>query len=86
MKKCSTSLAIKEIHIKTCWFYLTLVRMATIKNTNNAGCQWLMLIILPTQEAEIRRIEVCGQPGQIVLWDSISKSPYKKGLVEWLMV
>jgi hypothetical protein len=29
--------------------------------------QWLMLIILATQKAEIRRITVQSQPGQIVL-------------------
>jgi hypothetical protein len=36
MKKCSLFLAIKEIQIKTTLrFYLTPVRLATIKNTNN---------------------------------------------------
>jgi hypothetical protein len=36
MKKCSASLAIKEMQIKiTLSFYFSLVRMATIKNTNN---------------------------------------------------
>jgi hypothetical protein len=36
MKKCSASLAIKEILIKTTLrFYLPLIRMAIVKNTNN---------------------------------------------------
>jgi hypothetical protein len=37
MKKCSLSLAIKEIKI-TLRFHLTPIRMATIKNTNNNKC------------------------------------------------
>jgi hypothetical protein len=36
MKKCSPPLIIKEMQIKTILrFYFTLIRMATIKNTNN---------------------------------------------------
>jgi hypothetical protein len=37
-KKCSTSSAMKKMQIKmTLRFHLTLVRMAMIKNTTNAG-------------------------------------------------
>jgi hypothetical protein len=40
MQKCSISLAIKEILIKTTLrFYLAPVRMAIIKNTNNKCLQ-----------------------------------------------
>jgi hypothetical protein len=46
-----------------------------------------MPVILALQEAEIRRITVRSQPGQIVLQDPILKKPFtKKGLVEWLKV
>jgi hypothetical protein len=40
-----------------------------------AGCQWLTPVILATQEAEIRRIEVRSQQGQIICETPISKKP-----------
>jgi hypothetical protein len=44
-----------------------------------------MPIILATQEAEIRRITIGSQPGQIVSRLYLKK-PIKKGLAEWLKV
>jgi hypothetical protein len=37
------------------------------KREMESGCLWLMPVILATQGAEIRRIAVQSQPGQIVL-------------------
>jgi hypothetical protein len=43
---------------KNLWIYF--------KNSTRARCWWLTPVILATQEAEIRRIGVPSQPGQIV--------------------
>jgi hypothetical protein len=50
--------------------------------------QWLMPVILVTQEAEIRRIEVRSQPGQRIIHETLSRKTHhkKKGLVDWLKV
>jgi hypothetical protein len=40
--------------------------MSSLKRGRKAGHQWLMPVILATQGAEIRRIVVLSQPGQIV--------------------
>jgi hypothetical protein len=45
-----------------------------------------MPVILATQEAEIRRIEVRSQTEQIVFKTLSRKTHHKKGLVEWLKV
>jgi hypothetical protein len=48
-----------------------------------AGHQWLTPVILATQEAEIRRITVWSQPGQIVhetlSWKKPSQKPFRAG-------
>jgi hypothetical protein len=57
--------------------------------TSSAGCWWLTPLILPTEEAEIRRIAVRSQTRQIV-GETLSrktlhtKKKKKIGLVEWL--
>jgi hypothetical protein len=54
-------------------------------DTSIAGHQWLMPIILATEEAEIR-ITVQSQSGQIVCETLPQKNHHKKGLVEWFKV
>jgi hypothetical protein len=41
-------------------------RLGDNKEKRGAECWWLTLVILSTQEAEIRRIMVQNQPGKIV--------------------
>jgi hypothetical protein len=47
-----------------------------------AGCWWLTPVLLDTQEAEIRKIEVLSWPRQIVLKTISQKKHITKGLVE----
>jgi hypothetical protein len=58
---------------------------ALFENYFEARCQRLTLVILATQEAEIRRITVQSQPRQIVLKTVSRKylTQKKRGLVEW---
>jgi hypothetical protein len=51
---------------------------SSLKQSTRAGCQWLTPIILASQEAEIRRILVQGQPGQIVLETLSQNYPAQK--------
>jgi hypothetical protein len=52
---------------------------ALSSNPSKVGCQWLTPVILDTQEAEIRRIEVQSQPWQIVCK---TLSPKKKKITK----
>jgi hypothetical protein len=56
------------------------------QNNGRAGCRWLTPVFLATQEAEIRRIEVRSQSGQIVQETLSRKKKSQKELVEWLKV
>jgi hypothetical protein len=44
----------------------------------SAGCRWLTPVILATQEAEIWRITVRSQPGQILCKTPPQKNPSQK--------
>jgi uncharacterized protein (DUF305 family) len=61
-------------------------KTAIIEMTSSVRCQWLTPVILATQEAEIRRMEVRSQPWANSSRDPIKKTHHKKGLVEWLKV
>jgi hypothetical protein len=64
------------------WKFLFLLELGRIVL---AGYWWLTPIILATKAAEIRRIMVQNQPGQIVHETLSQKNPLqKKGPVEWL--
>jgi hypothetical protein len=52
------------------------------KNRVLAGCRWLTPVILPTQEAEIRKITAGSQPGQQFMRHYLKNTQHKKGLVK----
>jgi hypothetical protein len=54
-------------HKDSCFKTRKLSPSTDVKRANKARCQWLTPVILPTQEAENRRIVVRSKPGQIVL-------------------
>jgi hypothetical protein len=56
----------------------SLSKVKEYKMTKNARHQWLMPILLAIQEAEIRRITVRSQPGQIVPETLSQKNPSQK--------
>jgi hypothetical protein len=55
------------------WRYKCMWWNETLNIGERAGCGRLILVILTTWEAEIRRIMVQGQPGQRIHKDPISK-------------
>jgi hypothetical protein len=60
-----------------------MIRFRYLKYPTIAGCQWLIPIILATQEAEFRRIMVQSQPWANCSLDSILKKPIKKKKGWW---
>jgi hypothetical protein len=57
-----------------------------MKKFSSVGRQWLTLVILATQEAEIKRIEVQSQPRQTVheTRPYLKNTQHKTGPEEWL--
>jgi hypothetical protein len=63
------------------------VKIIIKKKYQRAGCRWLTLAILASQEAEIRRITVQSQPqGKQFVRPYLEKTHHKNELVEWLKV
>jgi hypothetical protein len=59
-------------------FYFCICLSFPLKKPFKAGCQWLTPAILATQEAEIKRITVGSQPGQIIHETLSRKNPSQK--------
>jgi hypothetical protein len=64
-------------HVNIQWTPLFVQLRYTKKN--GARCRWLMPVILATQEAKIRRIEIQGQPGQTAT-PNTKKQSWRSGL------
>jgi hypothetical protein len=54
------------------------------KECNIARCCSLVPVILTSQDADIRRIEMQSRPGIYFARPYLENTHYKKGLVEWL--
>jgi hypothetical protein len=65
------------IHKPIVWYFLKVI-IHLIESLFHAGHQWLTPVILAIQEAEIRKITVGNQPGQIVHETLSRKNPSQK--------
>jgi hypothetical protein len=66
--RCNYELHLNKIGLfwEGCWATPQPGFLFSLKKNFRGGHQWLTPIIIATQEAEIRRITIQGQPGQIV--------------------
>jgi hypothetical protein len=65
------------------WFWANKNGITIMVLKGCSGCLWLRPVILATQEAEIRRMAVWNQPGQIVYKTLSQKSRHKKRVGGW---
>jgi hypothetical protein len=59
--------AVGQVHLNTLEYAAVGAHLVTMQSMPEAGCRWLTPVILATREAKIRKIQVQGHPGQIVL-------------------